>query len=127
MKLIKNFPAQPKREIAVTKNVQKENVILAPCGCPTRSLCSPVPEILPLLATPEYGEELENWIKCYFTNGAFNTGTHQKLLTITSEPLYISFLDDCQPVAVHKPIPVPHHWKEAVKSQLDPDGAFNII
>ena len=39
----------------------------------------------------------------------------------------ISFLDDCQPVAAHKPIPGPHHWKEAVKSQLDADVPLNII
>ena len=27
----------------------------------------------------------------------------------------------------HKPISVPHHWKESVKSQVDADVALNII
>ena len=46
---------------------------------------------------------------------------------MTGEPLSISFMDNCQPVAVNKPIPVPHHGKEAVKSELDADVALNII
>ena len=78
------------------KNVQKAtDDMLAPCGCSTRSSCQPVPNTLLLSATPEYREKLENWIKCYFTNSAFNTYTHQKLQTITDEPLSISFGDKC--------------------------------
>ena len=88
----KNFPAQFKSEIAATKNVQKAtDDILAPCGCLIRSPCPPVPDTLPLFATPEYREELENWIKCYFANNAFNACAHQRLQTITGEPLSISF------------------------------------
>ena len=124
----KNFPAQPQNEIAATKNVQKATEdMLAPCDCPTRSPCPPVPDTFPFPAISEYHEELENWIKCYFANSAFNTCTHQKLQIMAGKPLSISFLDNCQPVVVHKPIPVHHHLKEAVKSQLDADVALNII
>lgn len=46
---------------------------------------------------------------------------------MTGEPLKISFLPDETPSAVHTPIPIPHHWKEEVKAQLDADVALGII
>jgi hypothetical protein len=46
---------------------------------------------------------------------------------MAGDPLNISFIKDHSPVAVHKPIPVPHHWKDSVKSQLDADVALQII
>ena len=101
--------------------------MLAPFGCPIQSPCPLVPETLPLPVTLEYRKELENWIKCYFANSVFNICLHQRLQTMTGEPLSISFLDNCQPVAVHKSISVPHHSKETVKSQLDADVALKIF
>ena len=31
------------------------------------------------------------------------------------------------PVAAHKPIPIPHHWQDIVKSELDRDVELGII
>ncbi len=39
----------------------------------------------------------------------------------------IKFKDGTTPVAVHTPIPVPHHWKEEVKNQIDRDVLLGII
>ena len=46
---------------------------------------------------------------------------------MTGEPLNIAFLPEHIPTAVHKPIPIPHHWKDKVKTQLDTDVALGII
>lgn len=99
----------------------------APCGCPRRTECPPIPEGIPFPATPENRENLEKWIVEYYRSSAFNTCEHQKLQSMSGEPLNISFLPDSRPVAVHKPIPVPHHWKAEVKTQLDVDVTLGII
>ena len=31
------------------------------------------------------------------------------------------------PIAAHKPIPIPHHWQEIVKKELDRDCELGII
>lgn len=46
---------------------------------------------------------------------------------MTGGPLQISFLPDHPAKAVHTPIPIPHHWKYDIKSQLDSDVALSII
>eukprot|EP00794_Sanderia_malayensis_P020931 gene20931-22985_t len=46
---------------------------------------------------------------------------------MTGEPMKVEFKDDCKPYAVHTPIPVPHHWKERVKKDLDRDVHLGII
>jgi len=128
LKLIPNdFPNHHCEISALNTNGDSQQEGTAACGCPTRSPCPELPSSLPYPATPEYRAELEDWIKRIFANSAFNTCEHQQLQTMTGDPLEISFLADTDPVAVHKPIPVPHHWKEAVKSQLDADVALGII
>lgn len=82
---------------------------------------------MPFPATNEYRDALEQWIKNFYASSAFNTCTHQKLQEMSGEPLRITFYDDHTPTAVHKPIPIPHHWKEEVKRQLDSDVALGII
>ena len=99
----------------------------APCGCPLRKECPPTPDKIPFPATEEYRKELENWILDYFKHSAFNVCPHQKLPTMAGDPMSISFKNDDSPTAVHKPIPVPHHWKATVKDQLDNDVALGII
>ena len=34
---------------------------------------------------------------------------------------------NAKPIAVHKPIPIPHHWQEQVKKDLDRDMKLGII
>lgn len=101
--------------------------VSAPCGCPLRTVCPPKPQKLPFPATPDHRQELEVWIKRYYSGCAFNTCPHQELQVMKGEPLKISFKPDYAPRAIHKPIPIPHHWKERVKSQLDADVALGII
>ena len=39
------------------------------------------------------------------------------------KPMKIHIRDNVEPVAIHKPIPIPipHHWQETVKADLDRD------
>ena len=46
---------------------------------------------------------------------------------MTGKPMSITFRPDATPSAVHSPIPVPHHWKKAVKEALDRDVDLGII
>lgn len=123
-----NFPHSPSESLI--NSTQSDELLkdpIAECGCPIRVPCPPIPEKLPFPATPECRLELERWIKSYFAGSAFNVCPHQSLQAMSGEPLNISFLPDYVPVATHKPIPVPHHWKDAVKRQLDEDVALQII
>ena len=43
------------------------------------------------------------------------------------EPVSIHFKADVTPYAVHTPIPIPHHWKERVKADIDRDTRLGII
>ena len=120
-----NFP-QP-IEISKVDTTSSSESPTADCGCPLRSPCPPIPDAIPFPATPEYTGQIESWIKEHFSSSAFNTCKHQKLQVMTGDPLKIEFREDGKPVSVHKPIPVPHHWKESVKSQLDQDVNLGII
>ena len=77
--------------------------------------------------TPENREKLEAWILNHFTANAFNTCSHQKLQSMTGEPLDITYKPEAVPTAVYTPIPVAHHWKERVKADLDRDVQLGII
>jgi len=114
-------------ETSQINNTDSQDSRTASCGCPIRSPCPSLPDSLPFPATPEYREQIELWIKDQFSNSAFNTCKHQKLQVMTGDPLKIAFNDDQNPVSVHKPIPVPHHWKDSVKSQLDQDVKLGIV
>ena len=123
-----NFPnTQSSSNINSVNTTNQHGNNLAECGCPRRSDCPPIPDKLPFPATPEYREQIEQWIKQYFASSAFNVCPHQPLHAMSGEPVSITFNDDYTPIAIHKPIPVPHHWKLAVKSQLDRDVSLGII
>ena len=46
---------------------------------------------------------------------------------MTGAPIKLHFKEGTIPYAVHTPIPVPHHWKEKVKEDLDRDVRLGII
>ena len=46
---------------------------------------------------------------------------------MTGPPLKIEIDPNSTPVAVHTPIPVPVHWKQKVKDQLDRDVKLGVI
>ena len=55
------------------------------------------------------------------------SGPHQPLQCMTKKPLYIILKPDASPLAVHNPIPVPHHCNAKVKADLFRDIKLVII
>merc|ERR1712082_569074 len=68
-----------------------------------------------------------SFIRQHFRNSAFNTCEHQALPKMAGPPLSMSFIEGAEPVAIHTPIPVAHHWKSQVKAELDRDVKLGII
>ena len=97
------------------------------CNCPRRSKPPDLPSSLPMPAIPENVNRLRKWLVDAFSSSAFNTCHHQPLQTMTGEPMDIHIDDGCPAVAVHSPIPVPHHWKYKVKADIDRDVKLGII
>ncbi len=99
----------------------------APCGCPLCKDRPSHPDNIPFEPTPENRKKLELWILQRYASSAINVSPQQPLQTMTGQTLHINFKPDAIPFAVHCPIPVPHHWKTAVKADLDHDVALSII
>ena len=99
----------------------------APCGCPKRSVVPEPPKVMPYAATEKNRSKLDQWIRSHFASSAFNTCEHQPLQKMSGPPVDIHFLPDAEPQAVHTPIPVPYHWKQQVKADLDQDVRLGII
>ena len=100
---------------------------LATCGCCLRKDPPNHPTSIPFEPTHENRGKLEKWILEHYASSAFNVCPHQPLQTMTRQPLHITFKPGATPFATHYPIPVPHHWKKAVKADLDCDIALGII
>ena len=63
----------------------------------------------------------------HYASSAFNRCTRQKLPLMKGEPLPIPVRPDVKPMAVHTPIPVPLHWEDKVKRDLERDVALGVI
>ena len=90
-------------------------------GAPERPSCMPIPP------TRENRGKLKQWLIDAFSNSAFNTCSHQTLNVMTGKPMDIVFEENATPYAVHVPIPIPRHWKERVKEEIDRDVRLGII
>ena len=99
----------------------------APCGCYARSEVPPMPTSMPLPPTEEAVDVLEQWIKDYYASSAFNVCEHQKLQSMTGPPLKIRVKEGAEPVALHQPIPIPHHWRQEVLAGLERDCKLGVI
>ena len=94
------------------------------CECPRREAAPDnFPEFDPTLST----EELRMVIIKHYASSAFNRCTRQKLPLMKGEPLPIPVRPDVKPTAVHTPIPVPLHWEDKVKRDLERDVALGVI
>ena len=99
----------------------------ASCGCLKRTPSPPAPTVIPFQPIAENRSKIEKWIKNQYASSAFNKCEHTPLPKMSGKPLNIHTRKEVEPKAVHKPIPVPHHWKRKVKSDLDRDVALGII
>ena len=99
------------------------------CACPRRSEPPKLPTSLPegISASEDDREKLENWLLDYYSSSTFNICEHQRLPLMSGEPLHLYTDPNATPVAVHKPIPIPIHWRKQVKSDIERDVALGVL
>ena len=97
------------------------------CGCPKRTPPPPVPSELPIAATTDNREKLQQYLLQYYSASTFNTCEHQPLPLMEGPPLKLMIDADAEPVAFHTPIPVPIHWQDEVKAGLDRDVQLGVL
>ena len=91
-----------------------------PCQCPRRDLVDP-PESCPYPLRLENRDKIEEWVKKYFASSAFNVCRRQPMPCTEGPPMNIHTSPDAVPVALHKPVPVPLHWREQVRADIEAD------
>ena len=91
-----------------------------------RELTPPRPDQIPFPCTEEIVPKLKAWLIQKFSTSSFNTSS-APLATMSGLPMMIHIDPEAYPVAVHKHIPIPHHWQETVKAELDRDCELGII
>ena len=98
----------------------------APCGCPKRTEPPPLPKI-PFPATENNREHLENFILDYWSSSTFNICPHQPPPYMSGPPMKLMIDPNAKPVANFRTIPVPIHYEEDVKADLDMDVCLKKI
>ena len=98
------------------------------CVCPRRALAPDPPTVLPFPATEQNHEKLKQWIIQRYSSSAFNQCESQPLPLMTDTPPLKLYIDtNAEPVAIHKPRPVPIHFQAKVKAGLDRDCALGVL
>ena len=98
------------------------------CGCPKRAQTPAPPEQLLFPPTEENIPKLKNYIMEHYNDSAFNCCEQQTLSMMKDSPPMQQFADKkAKPVAFHKPFPIPLHWQEKVKRQLDNDVKMGVL
>ena len=97
------------------------------CTCPKRELPPVPPKNPPLPPTPENVPKLKEYLLEYYKASTFNTCPHQMLPLMQGPPMHLMIDENATPVAHHTPVPVPIHWQEQVKADLDRDVALGVL
>ena len=96
------------------------------CQCPRREE-SPAPPQPGHPTTMENRAKLEEQIRAHYEASVFNQCGTQRLPEITGPPLKIFMKKGAVPQAVHKAVPVPIHWREEVRQELERDCTLGIL
>ena len=70
---------------------------------------------------------LRKWLLEYYGSSTFNVCEHQTLPHMEGPPMRLHIDPDAIPKAVHKPRPVPLHWKAQVEAELERDVRLGVI
>ena len=97
------------------------------CTCQKRQPPPPKPDSLPYPATENNKDKLKQWLIDHYKSSTFNTCEHQPLKMMKGPPMRLAINVDAEPVACHKAIPIPIHWREKVKADLDRDVNLGVI
>lgn len=112
---------------AVNSATNHQGGVTPPCDCLRRQPPPVRPTTLPFKATEENTEKMKQWLLDRFASSTFNKCTHQPLPMMSGPPIRIHIDPGAPPIAVHTPAPIPIHWREAVKQQLDEDVRLGVI
>ena len=70
--------------------------------------------------------KLKDWLVEAFSTSSFNI-LSAPMAKMSGPPMKIHVNPKAIPIAVHKPIPIPHHCQAQVKSDIDRDVKLGII
>ena len=70
---------------------------------------------------------MKQWLLERFAASIFNKCPHQPLPMISGPPVKIHVDPAATPTAVHKPAPIPIHWREEIETQLKTDINLGVI
>ena len=96
------------------------------CECPRRRPPPSRPTILPFPATQQNVPKLKQYLLDYYRSSTFNTCEHKPLPLMEGPPMKLMVDKDATPVAHHTPVPVPLHWQEQVKADIDRDVSLGV-
>ena len=82
---------------------------------------------MPFPATEENKDRLKDWLVKRYSSSTFNTCEHQPLPMMDVPPLRLMVNKEATPSVCHKAIPVPLHWMEKVKADIDRDVQLGVI
>jgi hypothetical protein len=105
----------------------EENTTSTTCECPRRKLPSGLPTTLPFPPTEENVPKLTQYLLDYYSSSTFNVCEHQPLPLMEGPPMKLMVEEDATPVAHHTPVPVPLHWREQVKADIDRDVRLGVL
>ena len=72
-------------------------------------------------------EQLRSWLLKYYGSTTFNTCEHRPLPMMTGSPLQLHLDTSVTPTACHKVVPVPIHWRDEVKADIDRDVKLGVL
>ena len=108
-----------------TSTMVAGEVVSDKCNCLPRTLPPPLPKEMPF---PEHEKEkLKDWLLDRYASSTFNVCTHQPIPTMSGEPMRLIVDPNAVPYVAHTPAPVPVHFREEVKRQLDEDVRLGVI
>ena len=79
-----------------------------------------------MLPTENNIKSLELWLLDTFSETTFNISA-EPLPQMSGKPQSFHITENAIPYSANSPIPIPHHWKEKVKQQLDKDVELGIL
>ena len=82
------------------------------------------PNKLPFPATEENVPKLKEWLIEQFASSSFNIPS-APLAKMLGPPMKIHIDPEAEPVATHKPIPIPLHWRDQVEKTQQRHGTGN--
>ena len=70
---------------------------------------------------------IKQYLMDYYCSSTFNTCEHQPLPLMEGPPMNLMIEENAMPVAHHTLVPVPIHWQERVKADIERDVALGVL